>query len=110
ENQNAAPQIVAVFLQEGAFGAVDKGGRSLMRGQGGSLVGVPLLDFRRTQQFPGERLPNGEELPGEGADGGFGQGLWRDNQMVDADRIDLVLGPCGRRAERAAGNLLGFIE
>src|SRR5882672_5213939 len=30
--------------------------------------------------------------------------------MVDADRIDLVLRPCRRRAESAAGNFLGFIE
>src|SRR6266478_2797451 len=30
--------------------------------------------------------------------------------MVDADRLDLVLGSRGRSAESAAGNFLGFIE
>ncbi len=30
--------------------------------------------------------------------------------MVDADRLDLVLGPCRRRGEDAAGNFLGLVD
>src|SRR5258708_1511936 len=37
ENQNGGPEIVAVPLKEGAFGAVDIGCRSLMGGQRGVL-------------------------------------------------------------------------
>ena len=68
----------------------------------------------RSSRRPGTSLAscvaNGEELTDEGADRGVGQRFRRDDQMIDADGLDLVLGAGRRGREDAAGNLLGFIE
>ena len=56
EHQNRAPDVVGIFFQEGALVAVDIGGRALMGGQRGVLVGVRLLDLRGARQFPRELL------------------------------------------------------
>src|SRR4030081_2079893 len=68
EKENSAPYVVAVFLEEGAFGAIDEGRRSRMRRQGGVLVGVGFLDFCGAGQFPAELRSNGKWLPDECAD------------------------------------------
>ena len=59
------PEVIAIPVQESAFGAVDIGRRSPMHWQRGVLFGVRLLDVRSARHFPGNRLADGEQLPGE---------------------------------------------
>src|SRR5450631_2074567 len=110
EKQDGGPEVIAVPLEEGALGAVDVGCRALMRGQSRVLVSVRLFNFCGTGQFPGERLTNRKQLPDERTDRRVGQSLWRDNQVVDTDRLDFVFRSGRRGAEGAAGNFLGLVE
>ena len=80
-----------------------------MRRQGRILVGIRLGDPRRGRQFPLKRSACCEQLAGQGADGGLGQAFWRDDQVIDADGLDLVGRSCRQRAEGAAGNLFRLI-
>ena len=43
------------------------------------------------QDFLGKHLAHGKQLPDKPTDRGFGQRLSRDDQVIDADRIDLIL-------------------
>ena len=57
----------------------------------------------------GDGIPDREKLPIEGRRLGLGQFFSGDDEMVDADGVDLVL-PLGRlRVEDTARNLLGFV-
>jgi hypothetical protein len=49
EQQNRAPDIIAVIVHEASFIAVDVSGGAGVRGQCGILVGVRLLDLRSAQ-------------------------------------------------------------
>ena len=64
EQQHHAPDVVAVFVHEGAFVAVDIGGGAGMRRQRGILVGVGLLDLRCAGQLRDERRLDREQLRG----------------------------------------------
>jgi len=55
-------------------------------------------------------FPTITTLPGKRTDGCIRKRLWRDDQMIDADGVDLVIRPRRRRAENAAGNLFRFVE
>ena len=82
QQQNPAPDIVAVFVQECPLGAVDIGGRSRMGRDRGVLVGIRLLDLGRARNFPGKRRPNREQVSRKGADHAVGQGFRRDDQVI----------------------------
>src|ERR1700732_3533950 len=103
EKQDGGPEVIAVPLEERALGAVDVGRRALMGGQCRVLVGVRFFNLCGTGQFPGEYLTNRKQLPDERTDRRVGQSLWRDNQVVDADRLDFVFRSGGRGTEGASG-------
>ena len=64
-----------------------------MRGKGGVLVGIRLLDLGGARHLPGELRAQREELADEGGDGGFRERMRRDDQVIDADGVDLVFRP-----------------
>src|ERR1700738_3856681 len=99
EDQDGGPEVIAISLEERAFGAVDIGCCTPMYRQRGVLVGVRFFDMRGAGDLLGKRLTKGEQLPGQCGDGGFRQGLSRDNQVVDADGLDLVIRPGRLRVE-----------
>ena len=60
EKQERKPEVIAVPVEEGAFGAVDDGCRSPMHRQLGVFLGVRLGDVRSARHLPGNRLTDGE--------------------------------------------------
>ena len=75
----------------------------------GILVGVRRLDLRGQRKFGLQRLPDREQLPGKGGDGGFGHALPRHDVVREADGLDLLLRLVRRAAEGAGGNFGGLI-
>src|SRR6266496_3714864 len=109
EKQERKPEVIAVPVEEGAFGAVDDGCRSAMHRQLGVFLGVRLGDARNARHSPGNHLTDGEQLPEKCRYSRFRQTLLRHDQMADADRLDLVIRPSRIRIEDAGWNFLGFI-
>ena len=68
EQQDRAPEIVAVFVEEGSLGAVDIGRSTGMRRDRRVLVGVRLLDLRGRRIIPGKRGAHLKQRAREGAD------------------------------------------
>jgi hypothetical protein len=54
KQQDAGPDIIAVFVHETLFGAVDVGGGAWMRRERRILVGVGFLDLDRAWDFSRE--------------------------------------------------------
>ena len=69
----------------------------------GATVIVKALDVRDLEALR-------KQLPVQRADGCLVQAVLRDDQVVDADGLDLVFGTGRRRREDAAGDLLRFVE
>ena len=55
--------------------------------------GTALLDFTGDRQFSRQLLASRKQLPGETRDRGLRYRFRRDDQVIDADRLDLVVGP-----------------
>jgi len=80
-------------------------------GKAASLSGVRLLDLGRNSAIPAQLLANREQLSGEsGRTVGIGRAFGAMIKWLTLTVSDLVFRPCRRRAEDAAGNLLGFVE
>ena len=60
EKQERKPEVIAVFVEEGAFGAIDDGCRSPVHRQLGVFLRVRLGDVRSTRHLPGNRLTKRE--------------------------------------------------
>ena len=60
EKQECKPEVTAVPVEEGAFGAVDDGRRFPMYRQFGVSLGVRLGDVRGARHLPGNCLADGE--------------------------------------------------
>ena len=110
QQQQRAPDVVAVFLEEGPLGAVDIGRSAAMRRQRGILVGIGRGDVGRARQFSFQGSAHREQLPREGPDRSFRELTPRHDQMIDADGFDLVVGPRRRRREGAARDLLRLVK
>ena len=104
------PDVIAVAVEEGFLLAVDKGRGARMHRDRGILVGVGRLDLGGQREFRHHRLPDREQLAGEGGDRRFRQVLARHDVVREADGLDLFLGPVGRAAEGAGGNFGGFVD
>ena len=60
EKQKRKPKVIAVFVEEGPFGAVDDGCRSPMYRQPGVFFSVRLGDVRSAWHLAGNRLTDGK--------------------------------------------------
>ena len=56
EKQERKPEVIAVPVEEGAFGAIDDGCRSPVHRQLGVFLGVRLGDVRSARHLPGNGL------------------------------------------------------
>src|ERR1700745_1941756 len=81
-----------------------------MRRDRSVLVGIGLLDLRRSRKLPGKRGPHAEQRPGKGADRTVGEGFGRDDQMTAPDGLDRAFGPRRGGSERTSGDLLRLVE
>ena len=99
------PDVVAVAVEEGLFLAVDEGRRARMHRDRGILVGIGRFDLRSQREFGQQLLPDREQLVGKGGDRRVRKALARDDVVIEADRLDLVIGAVGRAAEGAGRNV-----
>ena len=109
QRHQSPPDEIAVAIEEGLFLAVDKGGGAGMHGDRGVLVGVRRLDLRGQRKFVLQRLPDREQLPGKGGDGGFRHAFARHDVVREADGLDLLFRLVRRAAKGAGGNFRGLI-
>src|SRR5450631_2755410 len=108
QRKQRKPEIIAVLVEKRALVTVEKCRRSAVHRQLGILVGIRLLNSCRAD-FPCKRLTNGEKLPGKRGHRRLGQCLSSDDQVLDAERLHLILRSGGGRVEDAERNLLGGI-
>ena len=60
EEQERKPEVIAVPVEEGAFGAVYDGCRSPMYRQPGVFFGIGLGDVGSARHLPGNHMTQGE--------------------------------------------------
>jgi hypothetical protein len=103
------PEVVAVLVQKGPLGPVDDRCGAPVHGGLRLLLRPGLRDVRGAGDTLRDRVADSEKLSVEGRRLGFGQSSSGQDEMVDADGVDLVLRPGRFRVEDTARNFLGFV-